>query len=388
MQYGRPIRDLWELEPGAIFLNHGSFGACPKEVLAEQDRIRRRMEAAPDQFFRNGIMPREGASELRAALAQIGAFVNAEERQLAFVENATAATQAALRSIAFKPGDRILTTDHGYNAVRLMVEARCRETGAAPLVVRLPKAIDADAIVASVEAAVTPEVKLAIVDHITSPTALTLPLDRIIPILRKHGARVFVDGAHGIGQLPLDLKAIDADWYTSNAHKWLYAPKGTAFLYASDAVASITRPNVVSHFDEMGFPRAFDYTGTRDNSGWLAIPAALKFFESLDPAAARAHHTRLLEECSVLLASIGIQPIAPMGFSASMRSFLLPQERAATQLDVTELMRMLWERERIQMTAMLFREQLLVRVSAQAYVDVEDIRRLRDALERHGWPGR
>jgi isopenicillin-N epimerase len=388
MRYGRSLRPLWELAPDAAFLNHGSFGACPREVLAEQDRIRREMEAAPDAFFRERVMPEAEATALRAALARLAPLVNAAERQLAFIENATTGTQAVLRSIPFAAGDEILLTDHGYNAVRLMVEARCAETGAIPVVARLPLAADADAIVAKVTGAITASTRLAIVDHITSPTALVLPLERIIPALRERGVPVFVDGAHALGQIPLDLAALQPDWYVSNAHKWLYAPKGTAFLYASDDVAAMTRPNVVSHFDARRFPRAFDYTGTRDNSGWLALPAAIDFFERLGPEPARAYETRLLETSTELIASIGAHPVAPLAMCGAMRSFVLPQRRPATPEDASGLMRILWTRDRIQSHASAFGGALLTRVSAQVYVDEEDLRRFRDTLDRNGWPGR
>src|SRR5688572_22752788 len=285
--FGRAMRPLWVLAEEGTFLNHGSFGACPRVVLAAQARIREAMEAQPDQFFRSGIMPGEGVTTLRTAASDVAAFASAGHDQLAFIENATVGVQAVLRSLDLAPGDRILVTDHTYNAVRLMVEARCAETGATPLVVRIPIPTSAEAIMERFEEALTVRVKLAVIDHITSPTALVMPLDRIVPELRKAGALVLVDGAHAIGQIPLDLRALSVDWYVSNMHKWLFAPKGSAFLYASREVAARTRPNVVSHFIALGFPQSFDFTGTRDNSGWLSVPAAIRFFEELDPVAAR-----------------------------------------------------------------------------------------------------
>jgi isopenicillin-N epimerase len=388
LPFGRSMRQLWELADEGTFLNHGSFGACPKEVLAEQDRIRKAMESQPDRFFRRDIMPDAGATALRDAASQLAAFVNAGDGHLAFVENATAGIQAVLRSVELRAGDHVLITDHGYNAVRLMVEARCAECGATPLVVQIPIPTSADEVLARISAALTPSVRLAIVDHITSPTGLVLPLERIIPELRRHDAFVLVDGAHAVGQIPLDLSALQPDWYVSNAHKWLFSPKGSAFLHASKDVAARTRPNVVSHFIEMGFPRSFDYTGTRDNSAWLAIPAALRFFADLDATTARAYQSRLLGICSELLFSIGAREVGPIGMCAAMRSFVLPQGRPATADDATEVVRVLWDEERIQAMAVKFADELILRVSSQVYVDEEDMRRVSDALDRHGWPGR
>ena len=382
------MRPLWVLAEEGTFLNHGSFGACPRVVLAAQARIREAMEAQPDQFFRGGIMPGEGVTTLRTAASDLAAFVNAGHDQLAFIENATAGVQAVLRSVDFAPGDRILITDHTYNAVRLMVEARCAETGAVPLVVKIPIPTSADAIMARFEEALTARVKLAIVDHITSPTALVMPMERLVPALRNSGAQVLVDGAHAIGQIPLDLRALEVDWYVSNMHKWLFAPKGSAFLYAAPRVADITRPNVVSHFIGMGFPHSFDFTGTRDNSSWLAVPAAIRFFEELDPVAARRYQSRLVRIASDLLPSIGARVVGPTDMCAAMRSFILPQARPATDADKDELERTLWEKDRIQVMAKAFGGELLLRISGQVYVDEGDIHRLMDALDRRGWPGR
>jgi len=269
MTFGRALRPRFALEPGAIFLNHGSFGACPREVVAEQDRLRAAMEAQPDAFFRERIMPTSADTELRAAAAALARFVNTAPERIAFVENATVGVQAVLRGLAFARGDEILSTDHTYNAVRLIVEERCRETGAIPRVATLGLPASADEVVARIEAAMTPRVRLLVLDHITSPTALAWPLDRIVAVARRHGAKVLVDGAHAVGHVPLALDALGADWYVSNAHKWLYAPRGTAFLYAAPAAAQAARPPVTSHFVGLGFPQSFDYVATRDYTAWL-----------------------------------------------------------------------------------------------------------------------
>jgi len=386
--FGHAVRSLWRLAENVAFLNHGSFGACPQDVLRVQDALRRDMEAQPDVFFRERIMPRDTETPLRAVARELAAFVNAPGDSVALVENASAGTQAVLRSLKLSPGERILVTNHGYNAVRLMVEAKCAESGAVPLVVPIPIPTTAEEVVRLITAALTPDVKLAILDHITSPTALVLPLERIIPALKANGTRVFIDGAHAIGQIPLNLAALQPDWYVSNAHKWLYAPKGSAFLYAAPDVAVLTQPNVVSHFVEMGFPHSFDYTGTRDNTAWLAIPAALKFFGELGADDIWAYERTLIETCSAAMTTLGATPAGPVDMCAAMRTFVLPQSRAAQPADRTILMQNLWDRERIQIAANVLDGKLLLRVSAQAYVEEGDIRRLTAALEHSGWPGR
>jgi isopenicillin-N epimerase len=272
--------------------------------------------------------------------------------------------------------------------VRRMVEARCAETGAAPRVVALPLPATADDIVERMTAAVTPRVRLAIVDHITSPTAVVMPLARLIPALRRFGALVLVDGAHAVGHLPLALGTLGADWYVSNAHKWLFAPRGTAFLYAAQSVRTATQPLVVSHYASLGFPRAFDYVGTRDYTPWLSLPAALAFYQRLEARGASTHRAKLLVRASEKLQGIGGQPVAESEAACAMRSFRLPQSRAADAADAQALMRELWDRHRIQSMAVAFEGALLLRISAQAYVDDGDVDALADALARHGWPGR
>ena len=386
--FGRPIRSLWRLAEDATLLNHGSFGACPLEVLKQQESIRDEMERQPDEFFREKIVPREGGTALRDAVGQIASFVKTDAGNMAFVENASAGIQAVLRSMHFAPGDGILITSHTYNAVRLMVEARCAETGAVPLAVQIPLPTSAADILSCLRKTATPAVKLAIVDHITSPTALIFPLKEIIAMLRANGTRVLVDGAHAIGQIPLDIATLAPDWYVSNMHKWLFAPKGSAFLYAAPERARETPPNVISHFIELGFPRSFDYTGTRDNTAWLATPTALKFFESLGAEAVWAYQRGLISTCGDLLLPLGILPVGPNDMSAAMRSFILPQKRSATPEDGPALMRRLWTDARIQVVAVACDGKLLLRVSAQVYVSEDDLRHLAATLERIGWPGR
>ncbi|HEX5128534.1 MAG TPA: aminotransferase class V-fold PLP-dependent enzyme [Usitatibacter sp.] len=386
--FGRSLRTLWDLDRAGVFLNHGSFGACPRAVQEAQARWRAAMESQPDRFFREEVSPEATGGALRTSAARLAAFVGTRPDSLAFVENATSGVQAALAAVPLGRGDRILTTDHTYNAVRLMVEARCAATGASPLVVALPPRPEADGIVATFEAALTREVRVAIVDHVTSPSAIVMPLERIVPLLGRHGARVIVDGAHAVGQLDLDVEAVGADWYTSNAHKWLYAPRGCAFLHARGEAAALTRPLVVSHHVGMGFPRSFDWVGTRDATPWLAVPAAIDFLEGLGPQALRAHDARLVDLATAKLQELGAEPACARELCASMRSFRLPQRRAATREDARALMRTLWEECRVQAMAVELGGRLLFRVSAQAYVSEADVEMGVEALARLGWPGR
>ena len=271
--------------------------------------------------------------------------------------------------------------------MRLMAGAWCEARGAELRTVKIPLGANDDEIVAAFTAACRPEVKLAIVDLITLPTALLMPLARIIAALKARGARVAVDGAHAVGQIPLNLAQLGADWYVSNAHKWLYAPRGTAFLYAGPDVRGMTKPHIVSHFIGLGYPRAFDYIGTRDYTGWMAVPAALAFIGKLGPEALWAHERGVIAHTTTALAKVGIAPVGGVRAPA-MCAFVLPQQRPAVADDAAQVMHSLWREARVQIAASVLDEKLLLRVSAQAYVDAADITQLCDGLARLGWPGR
>jgi isopenicillin-N epimerase len=384
---GRAARALWSLREDGSFLNHGSYGAVPRVVQQEQARLRAEMELHPDAFMAR-IEPVGAERALRAVAAAVAQLVGTRGERLALVENATTGVQAVLNSLPLGQGDAILVTDQQYNAVRLAVEARCRETGASPLVVRLPLPLDDDSIVERVLDAAGPQVKLAVLDHISSTTALRFPLERIAPELRRRGIPVFIDGAHAVGQIPLDLDALPVDWYVSNLHKWAYAPRGSAFLYAAPGAASLTRPVLVSHYIGMGFPHSFDYIGTRDYTAWLAVPRALEFLEGLGMRRLQAHNTSLVQAGSAALLGIGAQAVAPPSPGLAMRAFILPQARPATDADAAAVIRNLWEGARIQVRCARLGGALLLRFCAQAYVDAGELTALATALNRLGWPAR
>jgi isopenicillin-N epimerase len=413
--FGRQLLALWHLAPDATFLNHGSFGACPREVLAAQGALREEMERSPDQFFRKRIMP-GGDNAVRQSAEALATFVGTQSDRIAFAENATSAVSAVLMSRSLEPGDEILLLDHAYNAVRLATHHVCRKSGAVPHTVELPIPIRSDDIVARLESAVEPRTRLAVLDHITSPTALVLPIAEMVRVLHAKGVAVLVDGAHGVGQVPLSLDDLGADWYTSNAHKWLYAPKGTAFLYAgAESTAGREAPSqinggsaagrgapsqlaggsaagllplAISHYNHLGFPQAFDYVGTRDVTSWLSLPAALDFVSRHGADRIMAYNYTIAREGAALLERLGAVPVGPDAMAAAMRALILPQRREAQPADGQDLMRTLWEHHRIQVASSVFQARLLIRVSGQIYLEHDDFERLADALARDGWPGR
>ncbi|EAU63186.1 aminotransferase class V-fold PLP-dependent enzyme [Stigmatella aurantiaca] len=281
------FRAHWSLDPDVHYLNHGAYGACPTAVLQVQSELRARLEAGPVRFF-----VRQYERLLDEARATLAAFLEAGAEDLAFVSNATSGVNAVLRSLRFSPSDELLTTDHEYNASRNALDWVASRTGAQVVTAKLPwPAPTPAAVVEAVLSRVTPRTRLFLVDHITSQTALVLPIRELVQALRERGVETLVDGAHGPGQVPLSLQALGAGYYTGNCHKWLCAPKGAAFLYVRKDLQADLKPLTVSHghnsprTDRSRYRLDFDWTGTDDPTPALCVPHALRFMEGCCPAA-------------------------------------------------------------------------------------------------------
>lgn len=309
------MRSEWRLDPDFLTVNHGSFGATPLCVRAEQDAWRDRMEAQPTRFMSQ--LP----ALLRAAADRLGTFLCAEGRDIAFTDNATTGCNAVLRSLKLAPGDEILVLSHVYGAVRNTVRFVTERSGASvtEAIVPFPDFSD-DGVVAAVAAALTPRTRLAAIDHIASHSALVMPAARIVAACHAAGVPVLIDGAHAPGQIDLDLTAISADFYAGNCHKWLSAPKGSAFLWVAPARQPALHPTVISHGLGGGFLAEFDWTGTRDPSAALSVPAALDFHERLGGAALRARNIALAAEGAVLVARrLNTEAVATSGSMGLVR---------------------------------------------------------------------
>jgi isopenicillin-N epimerase len=368
---GQPLRRRFLLEPGTAFLNHGSFGATPRAVLAAAQRWRARMEANPDRFLRY-----EMPGALRRSAAALAAFLKARERDLAFVENATSSVNAVLRSLEFRTGDEILSTTHTYNAVRQTIREVCRRSGARPVEARIVvPVLDPEDLVVAIEKAFARRTRLLVLDHISSPTGLIFPVRRIARSARARGIRVLVDGAHAPGQIALDIPALGVDWYAGNCHKWLFAPKGCGFLWARRAAQAGIRPPVISHGYGKGFTREFDWTGTRDFSGWLSIPVGLGLLRELGPAKVRAYNHRLVTGAASRIATAWNTPLdGPPQLHGSMMAIRLPER--LQRRDPRQLMQEWVIRHRIVVPVMPVGGRLWVRLSAQAYNAPRDYERL------------
>jgi isopenicillin-N epimerase len=369
--FGRPMRRRFLLEPGTAFLNHGSFGTTPRAVLAAAARWRRRMEANPDRFLRE-ILP--GA--LRAAAARLSGFLNAKEKDLGFVENATSGVNAVLRSLAFRPGDEILATTHTYNAVRQTIRHVCSRTGAKLIEARIDLPVeDVDDLVFPMEQKISRRTRLVVLDHIASPTGLVFPVKRLAALARAHGAKVLVDGAHAPGQLELDIPSLGVDWYAGNCHKWLFAPKGCGFLWTRERSQAGIHPPVISHGYGKGYAAEFDWTGTRDFSSWLSIPEGIDFLKELNASRVRSYNHRLAIAAAQRIAAAWGTPLdGAAQLHGSLMAIRLPE--TLQRRDATQLMAGILARHGIVVAIMPIAGELWARISAQVYNTPEDYERL------------
>ena len=377
--FGLGMREHFLLEPDMAYLNHGSFGASPKEVLAVQADLRLRLESQPVRF-----MSRELPQRLADAGATLAGFLGAEPDDLAFVENATAGCNAVLRSLRLNPGDEVLVTDHNYPAVRNILRHVCAESGALLIEAKLPLPVASpQEVVEAVRAKLTDCTRLVVVDLITSPTATIMPVAEIARAAKNLGARVLVDAAHAPGHIDFDVTASGADWVTGNAHKWLFAPKGAAFLWADPKAQDGLHPTVISHGYGKGFQAEFAWTGTRDPSAWLAVPAAIDFYRRIGDRAVRGHNHDLARRAAELLTDrLGTFAVSPPAMRGAMASIALPTSLPSDHDTARALNLRLWERHRIEVPIFAFADRLWVRISAQVYNELSEYERLAEALRK------
>lgn len=383
------IARLWGLDPAIRFLNHGSFGACPRAVLDRQAELRREMEREPVRF-----LARDLEGRLDAARETLAAFVGARPDDLAFVTNATTGVNTVLRCLDLRPGDELLTTDHAYNACRNALDAVAEGSGAGVVVAAVPFPLgSADEVVGAVLGAVGPRTRLALLDHVTSPTGLVWPVERLVDALRERGVETLVDGAHGPGMVPLDLTRLGAAWYAGNLHKWVCAPKGAAFLHVRPDRRGDLRPLVVSHgrnatrTDRDRFRLEHDWTGTCDPTPWLCVPEAIRFLGALLPGGweelRRRNRSLALAARDALCRALAIPAPAPDEMTGALAAVPVPASpRPALDTLVDPLQAALFGRHGIELPVYFWPRapRRVLRVSAAAYNDAGDYEKLAAVL--------
>ncbi|HTJ85109.1 MAG TPA: aminotransferase class V-fold PLP-dependent enzyme [Polyangiaceae bacterium] len=380
----------WLLDPDVVFLNHGSFGSCPEPVLAHQNELRRTLEREPVRFFLAELEER-----LDAAREALGALVGADGEDLVFVPNASFGVNSVLSSIRLGAGDEVVVTDHGYPACNNAAERWAGERGARVVVASVPFPIRAESDVTdAILAALTERTKLVLVDHVTSPTGLVFPVEAVVRAIEPLGVPVLVDGAHAPGMLSLDLKKLDATYYTGNLHKWICAPKGAAFLHVRRSAQAGVRPLVTSHGakstrgDRSKYRLEFDWIGTIDPTAYLSVPRAIEFVRSLHEdgleGVMRDNRALALRARSLLAARLGVDVPSPDSMIGSLAALPIPDAApdACSGPFGDALQETLVGKHRIQLPIFPWPRwpKRLIRVSAQRYNRLEQYERLADAL--------
>lgn len=370
------LKQHFLLDPDIHFLNHGSFGACPAPVFDSYQKWQRRLENQPVLF-----LGREHDQLLKESRAVLGAYLNVDGDDLVYVPNATHGVNVVARSLDLQPGDEVLSTDHEYGACDYTWQFVCAKTGAKYIrqPIDLP-VVSAGKVVEQVWSGVTPRTRVIYLSHITSPTALRLPVEEICRLARQQGILTIVDGAHAPGQIDLDLADVGADFYTGNCHKWMLAPKGAAFLHARREVQSLVSPLVVSwgYGGNDGQPgtgsRFIDilqWTGTKDPSAALTVPDAIEFMSQHSWDDVRRNCRQLLRQAVERVCNLtGMAPVCPLAsdFYSQMAVAPLP-----AGIDLAVLKSRLYDEHRVEIPLVQWQGRNFARISVQAYNTQEDI---------------
>ncbi len=374
------LRQEFLLDPSVTFLNHGSFGACPRPVFERYQAWQRELERQPVEFL--GRRQRE---LLESARADLATYLHTATDNVVFQPNVTTALNVVARSLPLEPGDEILATDHEYGALERTWSFVTEHRQAVLKVQKLPKPFtDSEEIVASVWSGVTPKTKVLFISHITSPTAVRLPIEPLIARAQEAGIWTVVDGAHAPGQIELDLPALGVDFYGGNCHKWLSSAKGAGFLYVRPELQDLIEPLVISwgwHPRDpwwTPFTDAIQRQATMDISAYLSVPAAIEFQRERD-------WPRVRQECHELvrLARAGIQeltgvePLVPDDRRSFAQMAVLPLPAGT---DAEQLKSRLYDEYRIEIPATRWGETPCLRVSVQGYNTRADIDRLLAAV--------
>jgi isopenicillin-N epimerase len=389
----------WDFDPSITYLTHGTYGACPRPVLAAQQALVAELESDPIRF-----LTREFEGRLDTAREAVAAFINADPAGLVVVPNATTGVATIVESLRLRPGDELLTNDHEYNAtLNALASVAERARGRVvrvpiPLPIRHPEQV-----VEAILAGVTPRTRLALISHVTSPTGLVFPIETIVRELDRLGVDTLVDAAHAPGMVPVDVRAIGAAYWTGNGHKWLCGPKGAGVLYVREDRRAGVLPLVTSHgrndprSDRPALWKEFDWQGTGNPTAFLALPEALRVIGELQPGGWPAHMAAnrqlVLAGRDRLIAALGLEPLAPDSMIGSMAAVRLPIPADETATEA--LTNGLATDERIEVPVGPFpvraaREPgaapsaALLRISAQRYNEPADFERLADALVRRG----
>ena len=385
-----PLAKHWNLDSNCVFLNHGSFGATSTAIRGEQRKWQDLLEDEPVRFYEDLAM--EFMEDARKALALM---LKCDAEDLALLENATTGVNTILRSLEFNEGDEILVPDHAYQACRNAIDYVSKRWGAKVVTVNIPFPIESsDQAIDAIMSGVSERTVLAMIDTVTSPTGLRMPFEALVGLLEGRNVSVLLDAAHGIGMVPLNLDQLGASYTTSNCHKWLCAPKGSAFLHVRKDHQVNIHPLTISHGmsfplgDSTRFRHEFDWTGTRDISALCSIPATIDYMATLVdggwPAIMQRNHDLVMEGRRILCERLGIEAPCPESMIACIATLRLPAGGGAgiPLHEPDPLHKVLQDKHNIQVPVWSWPspEGRYIRISAQIYNHVDEYHYLAEAL--------
>lgn len=373
------FRDDFLLDPEIHFLNHGSFGACPKAVFDTLQELQLRMERQPVVH-----LDREIIDNMESARRALGDFIHCDPENVVYFPNPTTAVNMVARNLDLKPGDVVLASNHEYGAIDRTWNFLAEKAGFTYRNQPIPLPVTShEAFVENFWTGVSPAVRVIFLSHITSQTALIFPVGEICRRAREAGILTIIDGAHAPGQIPLDLGEIDPDVYTGACHKWMCAPKGSAFLYARKSIQPLLEPLVVSwgyqseHPSVSQFVDYHEWQGTRDMSAFLSVPAAIRYIQQPAWQEARSRcHKRVLEARNAIHQLTGLPNICPDGgkWIAQMAAVSLPE------VDIEQLKRGLYDQFQVEVPVYRWQGRPYLRISVQPYNTGEDLDALVEGL--------
>ncbi len=385
-----PLAKHWNLDSNCVFLNHGSFGATSTAIRGEQRKWQDLLEDEPVRFYEDLAM--EFMEDARKALALM---LKCDAEDLALLENATTGVNTILRSLEFNEGDEILVPDHAYQACRNAIDYVSKRWGAKVVTVNIPFPIESsDQAISAIMSGVSERTVLAMIDTVTSPTGLRMPFEALVGLLEGRNVSVLLDAAHGIGMVPLNLDQLGASYTTSNCHKWLCAPKGSAFLHVRKDHQVNIHPLTISHGmsfplgDTTRFRHEFDWTGTRDISALCSIPATIDYMATLVdggwPAIMQRNHDLVMEGRRILCERLGIEAPCPESMIACIATLRLPAGGGAgiPLHEPDPLHKILQDKHNIQVPVWSWPspEGRYIRISAQIYNHIDEYHYLAEAL--------
>ncbi len=383
-----PDTGVWLLDRGVMYLNHGSFGACPTHIMEYRSRLLRQIETEPMDF-----LVRRLPGELSAQITSLESFLGARPGTIVLVDNTTTGINSVIRSIRFKPGETVLLSNQAYFSTRNALKEAASRAGATVRTIPFTIPVSGpEEVLRQLLGSVDPTVRYAVLDHISSPTGMVFPLARAVSALREVGVEVIADGAHGPGHMPLSLSDLGCAWYVGNCHKWLCSPRSCAILYTRPDMKAITTPAITSHVPEDFLPGPdplrvmFDWSGTPDPSPRLCVKESIDYMATLHPGGwsgiMERNRSLALEARSLLIDAAGAEPPFPDSMVGCMASIQLPNldHRGPRPIDWFDPVQQALRERGIEAPVIQCLPGRFLRVSAQLYNDPSQYEHLAEVL--------